>query len=73
MCLHNVTLCWHTLDIFESLQSDKLLDIQQMAHSLLWRQPVTVHQVMSFWARSPFAPVDMYNVAGCVVSFRVIC
>ena len=30
-----------------SLPSDKLVEIQQLVHSLLQRQPLTVHQVMS--------------------------
>ena len=37
-----------------SLPSDKLLEIQQLAHSLLQRQPVAVHQAMSFLGKAIF-------------------
>ena len=36
------------------LPSDKLLEIWQFAHSLLQKQPVTVHQVMSFLVKIAF-------------------
>ena len=38
----------------ESLPSDKLLEIKQLPHCLLQRQPVTFHQVMSFWSKTTF-------------------
>ena len=66
-------LCWDTVDMSVSLLSDKLLEIQSMAHTLLQSQPVKVHQVTSFQKRPPFLPLAMHNSTSCVVSFRVIC
>ena len=37
-----------------SLLSDKFIQIQQLAHALLQRQPVTVHQLMSFFGNTTF-------------------
>ena len=37
-----------------SLPSDKLIEIQHLAHSLLPRQPITVHHVMTFLSKSNF-------------------
>ena len=37
------------------------------------RQPITVCQVMSFWARPNFVPTDMLNFSGCIVSFNEAC
>ena len=39
-------LCWDTVDMSASLLSDNLTEIQQLAHALLQRQPITVCQVM---------------------------
>ena len=47
-----IGLCWHTLDMSISLPSDKLTETNQLAHTLLQRQPITVHQVMSFLGKS---------------------
>ena len=41
-------LCWDTACMSVSLPPDKLADIQQLAHSLLQNQHVTVHRVMYF-------------------------
>ena len=41
-------LCRDTVTISVSLLCDKYIEIQLLAHALLQRQPVTVHQVMSF-------------------------
>ena len=41
-------LCWDTMNMPVPLLSENLLEIQQLAHSLLQIQPVSVHQVMSF-------------------------
>ena len=53
--------------------SDKLLDIQQFASSLLFWQPITVCQVMSFWEKNFFVPIDMQGFTGHPVSFRATC
>ena len=37
-----------------SLPSDKLLEIQQLVHSFLKKQPITVHQVISFLCKTTF-------------------
>ena len=47
-------LCWDTVDMSVSLPYEKLLEIQQLAHSLLKRQPITVHQVMYFLDKTTF-------------------
>ena len=39
-------LCWDTIHMVASLPHDQLADIQQLTFSLLWTQPVTVHQVV---------------------------
>ena len=50
--------CWNTVEISVSLLSDKLHDIQQLAQVLLWSQPVTVQQVMSFLDKMAFGASD---------------
>ena len=47
-------LFWDTVDMSLSLPSDKFLKIQQLAHSLLQKQPATVHQAMSFLRQGQF-------------------
>ena len=47
-------LCWDTVDMSVSLLSGKHLGIQQLVHSLLSRQPVTVHLVVSFLDKTTF-------------------
>ena len=48
-----------------SLPSDKLHEIQQLAHTLLQRQQsIRLHP---FWARPSFVPMDMHNSVSCVV------
>ena len=42
-----------TVGMCVSLSSDKN-EIQQLAHSLLWTQPVTAHHVMLFWGKDNF-------------------
>ena len=66
-------LFWYTVDVSVSLGSDKLLEIQQLAHSLLQTQPVTVCHVMSFWARTIFMEVDIHSFTNYVMPFRVTC
>ena len=57
-----------------SLPSDKLVEIQQLTLSLLQRQPVTVHQVISFLVRPPFVPKDMHNLCQlyCVIEIDML-
>ena len=40
------------------LPTDKLLEIQQLAPFLFQIPSVSVHQVISFWERPNFVPVD---------------
>ena len=40
----------------------QILEIQQFTLSSLQMQPVTVSQVMLYWARSPFEPKDILNL-----------
>ena len=47
-------LCWDTVHMSVLLPPDKLADIQQLALSLLYAQPVTVCQVMSFLGMANF-------------------
>ena len=47
-------LCWDTVEMHVSLASDKLNEIQQLAHSLLWTQLVIVCQVMFFLGKTNF-------------------
>ena len=47
-------LCWEIVDMSVSLPTDKFLQIQHLAHSLLQRQPVTVHHIMSFLCKTTF-------------------
>ena len=56
-----------------SLPSVKLHEIQQVALSLVKTQSVTLHEVMSFWARPIFSSMDIHNFTDCVLSFRVTC
>ena len=42
------------MDMSISLLSDRLLEIQHLSHSLLPRQPVTVHQVIFFLGKTTF-------------------
>ena len=56
-----------------SLPSDKLLEVQHLAHSLLQRQPVIVHEFCLSWAKVPVVPLDMHNFSSCVVPLRVKC
>ena len=51
-------LCWNTIDMFISLPSDKLIETQQLAHALLQRQPVTVHQVMSLLGKTTLCAIE---------------
>ena len=37
-----------------SLSSDRLLEIKQLAYSLMWSHPFTVCQVMSHLGNTPF-------------------
>ena len=46
-----MTFFGDTVDMSLSLLSIELIEIQQLAHSLLQTWPITAHQVMSFfWA-----------------------
>ena len=55
------------------LTFDRLLEIQQLVCALLQRQPVTVHQLMSFFCKATFVPMDMHSLACCTMLFRVTC
>ena len=46
--------CWNTVDMSVFLPSDKLNEIQQMAHSLLQNQSVTVHDIMFILGKNTF-------------------
>ena len=61
------------VDLSVSLLSDKPLDVQQFAHSLLQRQPVTVHHVMFFWSKTTFCANGHAQLPSCAMSFRVVC
>ena len=47
-------LCWDTVAMCLSLSSNKLIDVQQLAHSLLQMYPITGHQVMFFFGKTTF-------------------
>ena len=47
-------LCWETVCLSVSLPPDKLVDIQQLALSLLQSQHLKVHRVMSFLGKANF-------------------
>ena len=49
-----LVLCWDTVCMSVSLPPDKLVDIQQLALSLLWTPHITVHKVMSFLGKANF-------------------
>ena len=49
-----VELCSDTVDTSLYLASDKHVKIQQLAYSLLLKQPVTVWQVMSWLVKTTF-------------------
>ena len=55
-------MCWDTVRMCVSMPSDKLNEIQQLAHSLLQTQPVTVCWVMSFWAKPIFMPMGNHKL-----------
>ena len=69
-------LCLNKVDMSVSLWSNKLTEIQQLAHALLQRWPVTIHQVMLFLGKTTFCAnghaqlrwlccviqIDMFNV-----------
>ena len=59
------------MDKYVPLPTD--FEIQQLACSLLEMYTAAVHQVMSFWARPIFVPVDMHNfpVLSCVSEWHV--
>ena len=46
-----IGLSWDTIDMYESLPSGKLLEIQMLAHAFLQRQPVIVCQTISFFGK----------------------
>ena len=57
-----------------SLQSERLLEIKQLAHFLYQQQPITVHEVLPFLGKTNFCASGHPQLsASCVVSFRVIC
>ena len=57
-----------------SLPSDKLLEILKLAHSLLQRQPVAVHQDMSFLGKTAFCAYGHAQLfqLGCVIQCDVL-
>ena len=61
------THSWDTVDMSVSSPSAKLPEIPELAHSLLLRQFIIVHQVMSFLARPLFLLMDVNNFASCSV------
>ena len=56
-----------------SLPSHKLDEIWLLAHSLLHRHSVMVHQVMSFLGKCNFLPVDTPNFGNGVLFFSMTC
>ena len=66
-----LALFWDTVqNIFVSVPSNEHLDIQQLAHSLLQTQPITVHTIKSL-ARPMFVSIVMYIITDCLMLFRV--
>ena len=59
-------LCWNTANISLKLPSDKPLEAQQLGHSLLQTQPVTIHHVMPYWCNN--LKDDFF---GCVISLTL--
>ena len=47
-------MCWDTVDMSVSLPSAKLIEIPQLAHALLQRQPLKVHHDMSYLGKTTF-------------------
>ena len=47
-------LCWDTVHMSVYLPPNKLADIQQLALSMLKTQPVTIHQIVAFFAKASF-------------------
>ena len=66
-------LCWDTVNMSVSLPPDKLADIQQLAHSLLQTQTVTVHWVMSFLGKTIFCASGHSPLWRLFCSFRMAC
>ena len=67
-------LCWYTVGMFVSLPNHKHIEIQRLAHALLQRQPVTIHQVMSFVGRTTFCangPVQICQLC-CVMQSEML-
>ena len=60
-------LCWDTVHISVSLPPDNLADIQQLALSLLQKQHVTVHGVMSFLGKAMFCPMATPHCGNCIM------
>ena len=55
------------------LPSDRLIDIQQLDHALLLREPVKIHHIVTFLDKNTFVPMATPNFASCAMSFRVVC
>ena len=56
-----------------SLPPDKCLEIQQLAYSLLQRQPVTVHDVLSFLGKSTICRNGHPQLCQLFCVIQVIC
>ena len=66
--------CWDMVGMCLSLKSDRLDEIQQLVHSLLQTQSVTVGQVMSFPELGQFlCQWPLMTSYGRVMLFRVTC
>ena len=66
-------LCWDSVTMSLSLQSEKLIEIQQLPHSCYKCIPLQFIRICPFWERQPLVPVEMHNFAICALSLRVIC
>ena len=56
-----IGLCWDTVDMSIYLPSNKCLEIQQLGHSLLQSEPVTVCQVWSPFGMTNFLSLNIHN------------
>ena len=72
-CFSLSGLCWDTGDMSISLPSDKLLEIQHLVHSLLQKQPVTVHWIISFLGKTNFCANGHAQLCQQCLSFGVTC
>ena len=71
LCLTVHFAFFKTMLGYSGLLSDKPFEIQQLTESLLQRQPVTIHLVMSSLGMTTIVPMDKHNSAGYGASFRM--